>query len=136
MLTGGWPDCKRSQSLQFCPMDFGPGFDEPLLRLWQAAAQAFNRVHREDSREVLVVRMKMRSLVLSAGFDEHADHDPEEPREFRHGRTLHRQHWRRLANVCVSAAAAHDRTRRRRLQTAVRQRAVSSLTSTPRFRAA
>jgi len=70
--------------LQFCPMDFGPGFDEPLLRLGQAAAQAFNRVHGEDSRKVLVVRMKMRSVVLSAGFDEHADDDPEEPREFRH----------------------------------------------------
>jgi hypothetical protein len=67
--------------LQFRPVDLRPCLDEPLLRLWQASARALNRVHREHSRLVLVVRVEMRSVVLRAGFDEHTDNDPEEPRK-------------------------------------------------------
>jgi hypothetical protein len=37
--------------------------------------------------------MKMRSVVLPAGLDEHPDDDPEEPRELRHSFTLHRPHY-------------------------------------------
>ena len=56
--------------LQFRPVNLGPCLDEPLLRLRQAAAQALNGVHREDSRLVLIVRVEMRSVVLPASLDE------------------------------------------------------------------
>ena len=53
--------------------DLGPGFNKPLLRFRQIATEAFDRVHREDRRLVLVIRVKMcavtriaaRSLTLS-----------------------------------------------------------------------
>src|SRR5882672_1504442 len=77
--------------LQFGPVDLGPCLDESLLRLWQASAQVLNRVHGEDSRMFLVVRVEMRSVVLRAGLDEHPDDDPEEPRQLRHECTLHRR---------------------------------------------
>ena len=50
--------------LQFRPVNLGPCLDEPLLRLRQAAAQALNGVHREDSRLLLVVRVEVRAVVL------------------------------------------------------------------------
>jgi len=84
--------------LQFQAVDLGSCLDEPLLRLWQAATEALNGVHREDSRLVLIVRVEMRSVVLPASLDEHPDDDPKEPREFRHACTLHRPQCRRRAN--------------------------------------
>jgi hypothetical protein len=38
----------------------------------------------------LVVRVKVRSMMLPAGFNEHADDDSKEAGEFRHGRTVPR----------------------------------------------
>jgi hypothetical protein len=74
--------------LQLRSVDFRPRFDQTLLRLGEASAKAFDDVHREDSRVVLIVRVEMSTMVLRASFDEHPNHDPEEPREFRHARTL------------------------------------------------
>jgi hypothetical protein len=73
--------------LQFGAVDLRPSLDQPLLRLWQASAQTLNRVHGEDRRMVLVVRVEMRSMVLRAGFDEHPDDYPEKPRQFWHACT-------------------------------------------------
>ena len=70
--------------LQLRTMDLRPGLDEALLRLQQTAAQTFNRVDSEDSRMLLVERVKVCAVVLTSGFDEHTDDDSEEPREFRH----------------------------------------------------
>jgi hypothetical protein len=47
-------------SLQFGAMDLRPCLDEALLRLWQAAAQTFNRVDSEHGRMFLVERVKVR----------------------------------------------------------------------------
>ena len=66
--------------LQFRSVDFRSRLDESPLRDGQATSQTFDRVHSEDGRVVLVVRVEMRSMVLAAGFDEHSDDDPEEPR--------------------------------------------------------
>jgi hypothetical protein len=48
---------------QFGSMDFHPGFDEPLLRLRQAAAKAFECVDGEHGRVFLIVRLEMRAMV-------------------------------------------------------------------------
>ena len=66
ILTGGWPDCKRSQSCcNSVSMNLRPGLDEPLLRLGQAAAEALDRVDGEDGRVVLVIRVKVRAMMCS-----------------------------------------------------------------------
>lgn len=74
--------------LQLRPVNFRPSLDQALLRLRQAAGQAFNRVDGEDRRMLLVERVKVCAMVLCAGFHEHTDDDSEEPREFRHLPTL------------------------------------------------
>jgi len=71
-------------------MDLGPGFDEALLCAWKRAADTLNRIEREHRLEFLVSRMEVRAMMGSADFGKHADDDSKEPREFRHGRTLHR----------------------------------------------
>ena len=69
-------------------MNLCPGLNKPLLRLGQASAEALDRVNREDRCLILVVRVEMCAVMLTACLDEHPDHDPEEPGEFRHIRTL------------------------------------------------
>jgi hypothetical protein len=66
--------------LQLRAVNLGPRLDQALLRLRQAAAETLDVVHREDRSLVLVVRVEVRSVMLPAGFDEHSDDDPEEPR--------------------------------------------------------
>ena len=70
--------------LRFCTMDFGRRLDEALLRPWQAAAESFDRIDRKHCGAFLIVRMKVRTMVLSARFDEHSNHDPEKARQLRH----------------------------------------------------
>jgi hypothetical protein len=65
--------------LQLRPVDLGPCLDEPLLRLGYAATQTLDSVDREHGRMFLIVRVKVRSMMLHARFDEHADNDPEKP---------------------------------------------------------
>lgn len=65
---------------QFRPVDLRPGLNQPLLGLWQVAAQTLDRVHREYRRLILVVRVEVRSVMLPASFDKHPDDNPEEPR--------------------------------------------------------
>ena len=69
-------------------MDLSPGLNEPLLRFRQAAAKTLNRLDGERGGVLLVVRVEMRQTMLAASLDEHSDDDPEEPREFRHGRYI------------------------------------------------
>src|SRR5207253_2620080 len=69
-------------------VDLSPCLDEPLLRLRQAAAEALQRIEREDRCLVLVVRVEMCAMMLTAGFHEHPNDNPEEARELRHVRTL------------------------------------------------
>ena len=71
-------------------MDLGPGFDEALLCPWKRAADTLNRVEGEHRLEFLVSRMEVRPMMGNTDFGKHADDDSKEPREFRHGRTLHR----------------------------------------------
>ena len=65
--------------LQFCSVDLGPSFNQPLLRLRKAAAQAVDRVHRKHRRLILIVRVEVRPVMLAARFDEHSNDNPEEP---------------------------------------------------------
>jgi hypothetical protein len=96
--------------LQFRSVNFRPGFYESALGDGQATAQTLNGVHCKDCCFVLIVRMKMRAVVLSASFDEHPDDDSEEPRKLWHARTLHRPNDCCRANGQRSPAAAHDRS--------------------------
>ncbi len=50
-------------ALQFVAVNLCPCFDEPLLRLWQAAAQALDRIDGVDDGVILVVRVEMRAMV-------------------------------------------------------------------------
>ncbi len=61
-----------------------PCLNEPALRNRKTATEALKRINREDSRLILIVSVKMRTVVLATGLDEHPDDDSEEPREFRH----------------------------------------------------
>ena len=74
--------------LQFCPVNFGPGINEPELRLGKAAAQTLVCVHSEYGRLILLVGVEVRLMMLTARFDEHPNDDPEEARELGHARTL------------------------------------------------
>lgn len=74
--------------LQLRAVNFRPSLNQPLLRLGQAAAKTLDRFNGEDRSMVLVIRMEMCAVVRTASFDEHPDHDPEEPRDFRHVRTI------------------------------------------------
>jgi hypothetical protein len=65
--------------LQFCTVNLHPSLDEPLLRLRQATAETLDRVDRENGRLLLVIRVKMRAVMLTASLDEHPYDDPEEP---------------------------------------------------------
>lgn len=82
-------------------MDLGPGFDEALLCPWKRPADTLNRIEGERRLEFLVSRMEVRPVMGNADFRKHADDDSKEPREFRHGRTLHRQRRSMRANVSV-----------------------------------
>ena len=53
--------------LQLRPVNLRPSLDEALLRLRQAAVQAFKRVDGEDSRVLLVERVKVCAVVLPTG---------------------------------------------------------------------
>src|SRR5262245_23256692 len=70
--------------LQFRPMNLCPGLHEASLADWKVATQALQRVDREHSCVLLVVRVEVRTMVRAAGLDEHPDDDPEESREFWH----------------------------------------------------
>ena len=52
--------------LQLAPMNLCPGLDQPILRLRQGPAKAFEGVHREDRGVLLIVRVEMCSVVPRA----------------------------------------------------------------------
>ena len=76
---------------EFVTLDLCPRFDEALLRPWQSTADMLNRVEGEHRLEFLVRRVEVRPVVWCADFWKHADDDSKEPRDLRHGRTLHRR---------------------------------------------
>ena len=80
-------------------MNFCPGLDQALLRPWEPAADALDRVEREGGHGVLVQGVEVRPMVGRAKFREHPNDDSEEARQFRHGGTLHRQSGFRRANA-------------------------------------
>ena len=69
-------------------MNLRPGFDQALLGLRHAAAEALDRVDCKDRSLILIIRVKMRPVVRLAYLDEHANDDSEEPRELRHQANL------------------------------------------------
>jgi hypothetical protein len=66
--------------LQFVPMDLRPSLNQPQLRLWQAAAETFDRVHGKYRGLILVVRVEMRAMMRTASLNEHSNDDSEKPR--------------------------------------------------------
>src|SRR5439155_21046181 len=99
--------------LQFLSVNLSPSLHEPLLCLGHFAAEAFDRVHGKDRRVVLVIRVKMRGMMGLALLSEHPNDDPEEPRQLRHGATLHRRsrfrRWAfRRANGMAFSRGAHE----------------------------
>jgi hypothetical protein len=65
-------------------VDLRPRLNEPLLCLGQAATETLDRVDCEHRRVILVKRVEMCAVMLTASFNEHPNHYPEEPRKFRH----------------------------------------------------
>jgi len=65
---------------QFLAVNLRPGLDQPLLRLRQSTAEAFDRVDCKHRSLILVVRVEVRPMVGLAEFDEHPNHDSEESR--------------------------------------------------------
>jgi hypothetical protein len=96
--------------LQFRSMNLRPGLDEPLLGLRQAPAKTIERINREDRCLILIVRVEMCAVILSAGFHKHPDHNPEEAREFRHTRALASSELPCRANVRAEASASANVT--------------------------
>ena len=73
-------------------MDFSPGLDKALLCPRQPAANTFDWVQSERGQCVLIQRVEVRPMVRGTDFHEHSNDDSEEPRQFRHRDTLHRQY--------------------------------------------
>jgi hypothetical protein len=69
---------------QLLAVNLSPSFDEALLRPRKAAAKTFESIQIERSALVLVVRVHVRPLMLSAGFDKHSNHNAKKPRQLRH----------------------------------------------------
>ena len=69
---------------QFFVMDLSPRLYKPLLRFRETAADAFNRIKREDRPDVLIRRVKVRTVMGSADFHEHPNDDSEESRNLWH----------------------------------------------------
>jgi hypothetical protein len=65
--------------LQFVSVNLRPGLNQPLLRLWQAASQAVDRVHGKDRGLILVVRVEMGAMMWDARLNKHPDDDSEKP---------------------------------------------------------
>jgi hypothetical protein len=60
ILTGGWPDLQESPIvLQFGAVNLRPSLDEALLQPGQTSGQALERVNGDDSRVILVERVKV-----------------------------------------------------------------------------
>ena len=72
-------------------MNLCPGLDKALLCPRKPAANTFDWVQSERGQRVLIQRMEMRPMVRGADLHEHSNDDSEEPRQFRHGDTLHRR---------------------------------------------
>jgi hypothetical protein len=69
---------------QLRSVDFSPCLDQTLLWFRQATAQTLERIDREYCRVFLIIGVEVRTVVLTARFDEHSDDDTEESREFWH----------------------------------------------------
>ena len=63
-------------------MELGPGLDQPPLRPRDLTGDQVDRIHPEDSRMVLIERVKVWGMVRRAGLGEHPDHDAEQPADF------------------------------------------------------
>jgi hypothetical protein len=102
-------------------MDFCPSFNKSLLGSRQAATDALDRIKGEYRFRILISGMKVGPMMRCINLHKHPYDDSEKARQLWHAATLHRRRPVCLANACVSAAAAHHRTGRRRLQTLVSQ---------------
>jgi len=65
-------------------MNLGPRFHEPALSLRKIATDELNRVDREYTDVILIVRMKVRSMMGRCRLGEHADDDPKESGDLWH----------------------------------------------------
>ena len=97
-------------------VDFRPSLDEALLRPRKAAANALDRIQSERGQGVLIERVKMRPMVRRTDLHEHSNDDSEEPRQFRHGDTLHRPSRLRRANANVQPQGLQQVARGARIQ--------------------
>ena len=84
---------------EFRVMNLRPRLDEALLRSREPAANALDRIESERGQGVLIQGVEVRSMVRGTDLHEHPNDDSEEPRQFRHGDTLHRRFEFRRANV-------------------------------------
>ena len=107
--------------VQFIPVNLCPCFDQPLLSLREAAAQTFDCVDSEYRGLILVVRVEVCAMVRAASLNEHPNHDSENLAISGIDDPCVCPNVIGGANVCVSAAAAHCRACRRRLQMIVRR---------------
>jgi len=67
-------------------MQFRPRFNHALLAAWQFAADQLDRIDGINRDRVAIISVKMRRVMLHAGFHEHSDDDSEKSAQFRHGK--------------------------------------------------
>jgi hypothetical protein len=87
ILTGGWPDCNKSQSCCNSARWTRPMLGRAAAALSAAATEALDGVDREHSRLLPIIGVEVRSVMPTSGLDEHPDHDSEKARELGHVRT-------------------------------------------------
>lgn len=75
-------------------MNFGPGFNEALLRLGKIAPNTLDRIKSEHRRGVLILRVKVRPVMRGSNLREHANDDPKESGDLRHLLSAYR--WNHL----------------------------------------
>src|SRR6187401_1988930 len=96
MVLPKWVDLDRRLTrlqqvpvlLQLLAVNLGPGFDKPLLRLRQFAAQVLDCVDRKHCRVFLVIRVEVRSMMLPTNFSKHPNDYSKEARDLRHPSNL------------------------------------------------
>ena len=94
--------------LELLAMNLGPRLNQALLGLRQTTRDALDRVDREHRFRILIHRVEVRPMVRRPNLHEHANDDPEKPRQLWHVVTLHRPRWFQSGvwhNVAASAAA-------------------------------
>src|SRR5258708_40072446 len=95
---------------QFSFMQFRPSFNQTRLASWQCSGNQLHRLDLVHGNIISIVRMKMRRVMRSAGFQIHSNDYTEKSGKFGHGNWLNGGLHRFAAALVPLASAPHGLT--------------------------